>query len=217
MASIIDYIETAQIKATSLYSRWGQSYRTHDIQDLTQELLIIAWLAMGTFNSGKDATLKTWINRKMDYFIQEFVRQQKNKKIQIDYVGSLNDLHKYIEEYEETRSIVFDRELSAVYEKLTPKQKSILRFKIDGYTHAEIAEKLGYQDNSAIGHQWKAIVKLIIKSKINEEIADLAHTPSRLKEKKTPPANAQEYYFNEFMKGMPKSKKKDPPQDADKK
>lgn len=208
--SILDYIETAQIKASSLYSNMGQSYRSHDIQDLTQELLIVAWLAMGTFDTTKDATLKTWINRKMDYYIQEFVRQQKNKKLHIEYVGDLTDLNKYMDEYHEARRIIFDQELSSIYEQLTPKQKTILRYKIDGYTHTEIAEKLGYKDNSAIGHQWKEIVKLIIKNKINEEMADIAHTPSLLKEKKTGPTNAQEYYFNQFIKKLPQNKEKDP-------
>jgi len=206
MASITDYVETAEIKATSLYSNIGQSYRYHDIQDLTQELLVVAWLAMGTFESNKDATIATWVNRKMDYYIQEFVREQKNKKIQIEYVGDLWDLNKYIEEYQQARRVIFDQELALVYDTLTPKQKTILRHKIDGYTHEEIAEKLGYKDNSAIAHQWKHIVKLIIKAKINEEIAEKAPH----KESKTPnphPDKVQEYYFNEFLKKLPQNKK----------
>lgn len=220
MASIIDYIETAQIKATTLYSKWGQSYRTHDIQDLTQELLVVAWLAMGTFDSAKDASLKTWINRKMDYYIQEFVRQQKTRKVHIEYVGDLYDLHQYVEEYHQARRIIFDRELSSVYEQLTPKQKTILRYKIDGYTHAEIAEKMGYRDNSAVAHQWKDIVKLIIKAKINEEMADAAHSPSLMKEKEKEidtAANPQEYYFNQFWKNLPQNKKKSASEDTENK
>lgn len=207
-SSIIDYIETAQIKASSLYSSLGQSYRHHDIQDLTQELLVVAWLAMGTFDSTKEATLKTWINRKMDYYIQEFVRQQKSKKIHIEYVGDLYDLNKYMDEYHEARRIIFDQELAFVYEQLTPKQKTLLRYKIDGYTHEEIAQRLGYKDNSAIGHQWKEIVRLIIQSKIKEEMGNGTKGATQ------PP---QEYYFNEFIKNLPQNKEKSSSQEPDNK
>lgn len=206
MNSITDYIETAEIKATSLYSSWGQSYRLHDIQDLTQELLVVAWLAMGTFDDKKEATLTTWINRKMDYFIQEFVREQKTRKVHIEYVGDLYDLHRYVEEYHQARRIIFDQELSAVYSQLSPKQKTILRYKIDGYTHEEIAQMMGYKDNSAVGHQWQQIVRLIIKAKINEEISKNGHPKTN---GKRGPANAQEYYFNQFMNKLPQNKKKD--------
>jgi len=208
MATVVDFVETAEIKATTLYSGMGQSYRYHDIQDLSQELLVVAWLAIGSYDPSKEASLNTWVNRRMDYYIQDFVREQKNKKIHIEYVGDMWDLHEYVEEYQQAQKIVFDKDLAEVFAALTDKQKTILKYKIEGFTHEEIAEKMGYKDNSAIAHQWKQIVQHIMKTKINDKLSERFSSS-------VPKNTLQEHYFDEFLKNLPKNKKKTDPQDAE--
>lgn len=192
MTRVEDYIGTAEIKATTLYSSMGQSYRFHDIQDLTQELLVVAWLAIATYDAAKEASMKTWVNRKMDYFIQDFVREEKNRKIHIDYVGDLWDLYAFAEKYKGAHTIVLGQKLDEVFELLNDKQKEILKLKIEGYTHEEIAEQLGYSDNSGVAHQWKQIADIIVAVK-NDKGDEVVKNP-------------QERYFQEFWKNLPQNK-----------
>lgn len=213
MNRVEDYIETAEIKATTLYSGIGQSYRFHDIQDLTQELLIVAWLAIGTYDPAKEASLKTWVNRKMDYFIQDFVRDEKNRKIHIEYVGDLWDLYQFVEEYQAARSLVVNEDMEEIYELLNPKQQDILRLKLEGYTHEEIAEKLGYSDNSGVAHQWKLIAKEIMGLKMRSNRNGNGQPTHKPLEDKDEEELAD--YFKQFWDNLPQNRGESTPETPD--
>lgn len=214
MHRVEDFLETAEVKATTLYSSWGQSYRYHDIQDLSQELLIVAWLAIGTYDAAKEASVNTWVNRRMDYFIQDFVREEKNKKIQIEYVGDMWDLYEFVEEYQAARRLVFTDSLDEIYALLNDRQKKILQMKLEGYTHEEIAEQMGYSDNSGVAHQWKLIVARILEVKEKEGYSvhpngNPKATTSNNRNSIRPASD----YFKEFWEKLPQNKPKKPPED----
>lgn len=161
MQLVESFVDTARIKAARFFKGVGQSYRIHDIQDLAQDLLITAWKAIGEFNPLKGCSMKTWVNRKMDYRVMEFTRKAARCPIRIEYVGSLHDLHLFVQRYRFYGTVFRMGEIAFIYDRLTGRQREILDLKLQGYTNREIAGKLGYSDHSGVVRQWAKIAALV--------------------------------------------------------
>lgn len=170
MHTVEAFVDTARIKAARLYKSVGQSYRIHDIQDLSQELLITAWNAIEGFNPLRECTMNTWVNRKMDYYIKEFKRKTASCPIRIEYVGDIHDLHLFVERYRFYGTVFKISEIAFIHELLTVRQRKILDLKLQGYTNQEIGLKLGYSDHSGVVRQWKKIASIIREEKSRQEV-----------------------------------------------
>lgn len=170
MHIIEEFVDVARIKAARLYKSVGQSYRIHDIQDLAQDLLVTAWKAIKEFNPLKGCSIKTWINLKMDYHIQEHKRKAARCPIRIEYVGDLHDLYIFVQRYRFYGTVFKMSEIAFIYDRLTKRQHEILDMKLQGYTNQEIAERLGYRDHSGVVRQWTKISSLIREEKKRQEV-----------------------------------------------
>lgn len=156
------FIPTANIKATRFFNEIGLGYFHHDIMDLKQELMIVAWLAIGTFKKDRLCSLNTWVNKKMDFFILDFKREYVKRRIKIEYVGDIMDLQLLADTQHASnagKAPMLDME--AVYAQLDTKMQKILKLYLDGYTQQEIASQLEYKDNSGVAKQLMKIRKLL--------------------------------------------------------
>ncbi len=152
------FVPVARIKAHRLYNDLGLGWMTHDIEDLCQELILVAWLAVSSFEPDRLCSLNTWVNRKMDYFLLDYKRAYARRRIRIEYVGDLTDLQKLADSHQAVQrpdGRLFDwNELAGM---LDPKLRTILGLYLDGLTQDEIAAQLRYKDNSGVARQLKKL------------------------------------------------------------
>jgi AraC-like DNA-binding protein len=137
-----------------------------------QDLLLVALKAIEEFDPLRDCSLKTWVNLKMDYHIQEVKRKVATSPVRIEYVGDLHDLFLFVQRYRFYGTVFHCGEVAFIYDRLTQKQRDILDLKLQGYTYAEIAEKLGYSDHSGVIRQWGKIAALLNEEKSNKPVTN---------------------------------------------
>ena len=172
MKDDLQQFHTAAIsKAARLFSELGRGYMTHDIEDLRQELLLVAWLANSSYRPDRLCSLNTWVNRKMDYFILDYKREYIKRRVKLEYVGDLFDLQKIIDARgahpAHGSGLINMEELG---EHMDERMKTVLALYLDGYTQKEIAHQLDYSDNSGVARQLlriRQIISRMLRNKLN--------------------------------------------------
>ncbi|MCC6443785.1 MAG: RNA polymerase sigma factor [Armatimonadetes bacterium] len=151
--------------------KWSRRYLNSidDIEDVCQEVCIRCWSERNTFRH--KANINTWIYSILINVCKDFlIWKRKHPEIlvcEINMIDSkLLELNSYIDSnaFYSSQYRIVDIVQSASM-KLTDYQKLLLEWKyIQGFTNAEIAERLGIKKESvsiAIHRSRKAFIKLV--------------------------------------------------------
>ena len=157
--SHIDFQKVMDIidKKVSFYGLQNRSlYTKEDLEDLRQEINIKVYRNLNSFDPAKKASLKTWVNRIAENVLKDaFKAKMKRKSFYGDPISHNKDDDEYVRpcfgsyrgnEFETDRGLCFKENMSYIrqaFDSLPRQYREILRFDVEEYSTAEIADMLG--------------------------------------------------------------------------
>ena len=137
-----------------VYYRVGS---TEDAEDLTQQVFLKAWQAIGRYKRTSSPFL-AWLMRISHNLVIDFYRSKKDKGY-LDFEIAASDSHSSPERVAETE---FDQQLvrRAILRLASDQQQVIMLSFIEGFSYAEIASTLGKSEGAIRVIQHRALKRM---------------------------------------------------------
>jgi RNA polymerase sigma factor (sigma-70 family) len=134
--------------------------RDNDVaDDLAQETFARAFASGGGCNAGQAGTRQAWLFRIAANLIVDFSRRERVRAGIFDFSAGIDDIAQPSVEEVPMRHDV--QSLLAAIEALPPKRRDVLILhKIEGYSHVEIAKRLGMKRDSVEKNVVRALADL---------------------------------------------------------
>lgn len=158
-----DFEEVMEIidKIVSIYGhRNRQLFSKEDLEDVRQVIAGKVWQHRNSFDPAKKVLLKTWVNRIAENALKDaFNAKMRHNSNFVDPISQNRDDHEYFRtcygsyrgnEFETDRGVCLKEDMSYIrqtFDSLPRQYREILRFDVEEYSTAEIADMLGRTKN----------------------------------------------------------------------
>jgi RNA polymerase sigma-70 factor (ECF subfamily) len=136
-------------------ARLGRPLNEHDLEDLSQEVLVLIWGKLGAFQGL--STLETWVYRFTTYELMNAVRRKRTRQ----RVGPLEDEPAVTPPSDAQARLLEYEHLHRALERLEPLCADVIRLKdFQGLTFEEIAARLHIPANTAKTKYYRGLERL---------------------------------------------------------
>jgi RNA polymerase sigma-70 factor (ECF subfamily) len=155
IAGFVRRMRCVPLSLAAQNARLGRPLNEHDIEDVSQEVLVLIWNKLGTF-AGL-STLESWVYRFTSFELMNAVRRKRTRQ----RVGELDsDPAVALAPDSRTRLMEYEH-LYRALERLEPVDAHVIRLKhFQGLSFEEIGTRLSIPVNTAKTKYYRGVLKL---------------------------------------------------------
>lgn len=155
IAGFVRRMRCVPLSLAAQNARLGRPLNEHDIEDVSQEVLVLIWNKLGTY-AGL-STLETWVYRFTSFELMNAVRRKRTRKrvVELEHepaVTTPDDARRRFLEYEH---------LHRALGRLESIEADVIRLKhFEDLTFEEIATRMSMPANTAKTKYYRGLIKL---------------------------------------------------------
>jgi len=155
IAGFVRRMNCVPLSLAAQNARLGRPLNDHDIEDVSQEVLVLIWNKLGSF-AGL-STLETWVYRFTSFELMNAVRRKRTRQ----RVGEL-DADPAVQSAPDSRTRLMEYEhLYRALDRLEPVDAHVIRLKhFQGLSFEEIGARLSIPVNTAKTKYYRGVEKL---------------------------------------------------------
>ena len=155
IAGFVRRMRCVPLSLAAQNARLGRPLNEHDIEDVSQEVLVLIWNKLGSF--GGLSTLETWVYRFTSFELMNALRRKRTRQ----RVSEL-DCEPAVVPFADSRTRLLEYEhLHQALERLEPSEADVIRLKhFQELTFEEISERMSMPANTAKTKYYRGLEKL---------------------------------------------------------